>query len=355
MSILADGLAARGHTVTLITLWSAASDFYVLGQGIQRIALGLAHHSANLRQSLLMTCHRLFRLRKEIRSSRPDVIVSFMDTVNMLTLLATRGLSHPVIVSERVHPAHHEIGWLRTLVRRLLYPHADAIVLPARDAAHWMEAFISNRILHVIANPVRLRRTANDAPRTPGRHTRRVIAMGRLAPQKQFDLLLRAFAASSQGDAEWSLVIIGEGPDRQLLQAVATDLGLTERVGWLGLVQHPEEVLRRADIYVLSSRYEGFPNALVEAMASGLSVVSFDCPSGPGEIIRDGIDGILVPAQDLTALTVAIRRLMLDEPERLRLGSRAVEVTARFAVDKVIDEWEALMRDLLHRRARHAG
>lgn len=179
--------------------------------------------------------------------------------------------------------------------------------------------------------------------------------MGRLAPQKQFDLLLRAFAASSQGDAEWSLVIIGEGPERPRLQALATDLGLSDRVEWLGLVQHPEEVLRRADIYVLSSRYEGFPNALVEAMASGLSVVSFDCPSGPGEIIRDGIDGILVPAQDLTALTVAIRRLMLDEPERLRLGSRAVEVTARFAVDKVIDEWEALMRDLLHRRARHAG
>jgi glycosyltransferase involved in cell wall biosynthesis len=171
-----------------------------------------------------------------------------------------------------------------------------------------------------------------------------------LEPQKQFDYLLRAFARCSSRHAEWSLAIIGEGSERKNLEQIAVELGIADRVRWLGVVAQPERVLLEASIFVLSSRYEGFPNALLEAMSSGLAAVSFDCPSGPAEIIRHEIDGLLVPPQDLEGLAAALDRLMADEVLRERLGRRATEVSERFALKSVAGLWEELIRDVVSNR-----
>jgi GalNAc-alpha-(1->4)-GalNAc-alpha-(1->3)-diNAcBac-PP-undecaprenol alpha-1,4-N-acetyl-D-galactosaminyltransferase len=140
---------------------------------------------------------------------------------------------------------------------------------------------------------------------------------------------------------------MGEGPERKTLEALATELGIARKVHWMGVVAEPEKVLNQAGIFVLSSRYEGFPNVILEAMSCGLPVVSFDCPTGPREIIREGIDGILVQAQDLDGLTAAMDRLMSDETERLRLGARATEVTDRFSLARIMAMWEDLLRRLV--------
>jgi GalNAc-alpha-(1->4)-GalNAc-alpha-(1->3)-diNAcBac-PP-undecaprenol alpha-1,4-N-acetyl-D-galactosaminyltransferase len=143
------------------------------------------------------------------------------------------------------------------------------------------------------------------------------------------------------------LSILGDGPERASLEALASRLGISSRTRFLGWVRDPGTVLSRGDLFVLSSRYEGFPNALLEAMSCGLPAVSFDCPSGPREIIRDGVDGILVPPQDVDSLSAAMDRLMSSPAERQVLASRAAEVNERFGLERVAKIWEDVIYDLI--------
>lgn len=174
---------------------------------------------------------------------------------------------------------------------------------------------------------------------------RRVVAVGRLVAQKGFDLLLQAFARLQGRYPDWSLVIVGEGPLRAELEGLVERLGLSGRVFLPGLVQAVPALLKRCDLFVLASRYEGFPNALGEAMAAGLPVIAADCPTGPRELVRHGVDGLLVPPEDPATLAEAMDRLMGDGEERRRLAGRAVEVTARFSEEKVLALWDQVLAE----------
>jgi glycosyltransferase involved in cell wall biosynthesis len=146
------------------------------------------------------------------------------------------------------------------------------------------------------------------------------------------------------------LTILGEGELRTELESLRNSLGLSERVHLPGVVKNPYEVLLQADIFVMSSRFEGFGNVLIEAMACGVPVISTDCPSGPNEIIRDGVDGILVPNQDVDALAAAMDRLMSDEKERKRLSVGGIEAVERFSLEKIMGMWEKLLAQVVEER-----
>lgn len=348
LSLMADYWTAKGWHITLITFDAAENDFFSVPAGVTRIALDLMGDSASAVQALRGNFQRVQRLRQAILRSQPQAVVSFIEKVNILTLCACLGLSVPVIVSERVDPRQHSIGRGWSVLRKLLYPSASAVVVQSESVRSWAQGVFRIRLLRTIPNPVLppAPRSQSNQAIVPPPSQPFIAALGRLAAQKGFDVLLQAAAPVLEKHPEWTLLILGEGPERQNLEQLAVQLGISHRVQLPGHVQEPTQLISQADLFVLSSRFEGFPNALLEAMSCGLPVISTDCPSGPGEIIRDGIDGLLVPPEDKEALTAAMDRLMSDKAERVRLASRASDVLTRFGVDGVMRMWEDLLEEV---------
>ena len=171
------------------------------------------------------------------------------------------------------------------------------------------------------------------------------MGLGRLTPEKGFDLLIEAFAKLSDTWPTARLVIWGEGGERERLERIRASHDLAGRVELPGETRVPEQVLESATVFVLSSRLEGMPMALLEAMARGRAVVACDCDHGPRDIVRDGVDGILVPPEDVGALTAAIGELLGDDARRAELGRRALEVRDRFALAAITAQWERLFHD----------
>jgi GalNAc-alpha-(1->4)-GalNAc-alpha-(1->3)-diNAcBac-PP-undecaprenol alpha-1,4-N-acetyl-D-galactosaminyltransferase len=337
--------AERGWDVTLATFDDgAAPPFFPLAPGVRRVPLALTSRSAGFGRSLIDNLRRVVRLRRFVARERPDRILSFIDENNVLALLAAWGSGIPVVVSERTDPAHHALPRSWRILRRATYPWARAIVLQTRAAGAYFPASWAGRIA-IVPNPVpggaALASLGGDTAGRP----RRILGLGRLGEEKGFDLLIRAFASVAPSSPEWELTILGDGPQRDALTAQIARHGLGGRVTLPGYARDAMEQLSRADLFVLPSRYEGFPNALCEAMAVGLPVVAFDCPSGPAEIVRDGIDGVLVPAEDERALAAALERLIRDPETRRRLGARAAELPERFSVERIAALWQRILID----------
>ncbi|TAN08577.1 MAG: glycosyltransferase family 4 protein [Rhodanobacteraceae bacterium] len=349
MTLLANAWAARGDEITLITLASGDMDTYRLDPAVRRVALDVAGASAHVFAAIGHNAVRIHALRRAIAGCRPDAVISFIAESNVRVLLATIGLGVPVIISERTFlNGHHMRGVWRAL-RRWLYPRAAAVVAQTRRCADDLEAVTGCRV-EVIANPVLpesapAARVCDAGPGEPAArgNARTLLAVGRLSPEKGFDLLIEAFARVADSQHDWKLVILGEGPLRADLERRIAQHDLGRRIALPGFDAHVRAAMRRADLFVLSSRYEGFPNALLEAMAEGAACVSFDCDAGPRELIEHGENGWLVPSGDVPALADAFDALMRDAGLRERIGHRARAVIATYALPAILDQWDALV------------
>ena len=350
--LLARRWAAAGRGVTILTYDDGSRPpFYELDPRIRHVPLGLARDSSGLLDALRRNLRRAGRLRGELRRSRPDVVVSFIDQTNVLTLVAAEGLGVPVVVVEQSDPHTFPIppAWAR--LRTLTYGRARRVVLlSARDAGYFPPRL--RRRVSVIPNPfVPPPPAPPGGPadgRTAGPPT--LIAVGRLHRDKGFDILLRAFALLREEHPGWDLTVLGEGEERGRLEALREELRLGGRVSLPGRVRDPYTFLRKATLFALPSRVEGFPLALCEALACGLPAVCADCAGGVRDIVEDGVNGLLVPKEDAPALARALARLMADESERARLALRAPEVVGRFSPEKTFAAWESLLSEVVNGR-----
>ncbi|AHV91314.1 glycosyltransferase family 4 protein [Bordetella holmesii] len=339
---LANAWAQRGDAVTLLPTYSGGGDcFYPLASDVELVWLAKAVPA----RGALAPLKRLLGLRRLIRERRPDVVVSFLTNVNVGAILATRGLRQPLIVCERTNPVVDTTTgktWRR--LRRWLYPRADVVTVQAEDTVAPFAAQVPGiRHMAVIPNPlpaellqVPLARLEADAQ---GR--RRLMAMGRLVPDKQFGMLIDLFAGLAEAHPDWDLWIWGDGPLRERLEAQVAGLGMQSRIQLPGRTNQPWQALDQSSAFVLSSAVEGFPNVLLEAMAKGLPCAAFDCPSGPREMTRDGADALLV--REPAVMRDALVRLMSDAVLRAELGQRAADsVRERYALPVVLAQWDEL-------------
>jgi GalNAc-alpha-(1->4)-GalNAc-alpha-(1->3)-diNAcBac-PP-undecaprenol alpha-1,4-N-acetyl-D-galactosaminyltransferase len=350
MSIMANYWAARGWTVTLITFVDRdRQPFYQLDPQIQLKQLNVAGNSTNLLESFQASWQRVKALRAAIIASKPDVIISFMNTVNVLVILAGWKLNIPTIVSEHIYPGFTDANKIWQLLMKWTYRYADRVTLLTQNALPFYPASQGYRSV-VMPNPVLT--PEPDIATTPLVPTPTAIAMGRLHPQKGFDLLLAAFAKTRSNYPDWHLTILGEGQMRAELETLRAQLGLVECVHLPGSVKNVDAHLRQADLFVMPSRFEGFPMALCEAMACGMPVLAADCLSGPREIVRDGVDGILVPPEDIDALAAGLERLMGDPALRQQLAQAAPQVLERFGLERVMGMWLDTIKQTIDRRAR---
>ena len=347
---LANYWAAKGWQITLVTLAPQSLDFYELHSAVTRIALNQSGDSGNPLLGVWRNLSRVWALRRLLRQIRPDLALSMMSTANVLLALAAWGLPVCAIGSERIHPPQCPLGRGWDGLRRHLYGRLAAVTALTRESAEWLQAHTRARRTPIIPNtapwplPEQSPRLDPTAVGVPGQQ--RLLAVGRLDPQKGFDLLIAAFATLAGRYPHWELVILGEGSLRSALQAQIDAADLRQQVFLPGRAGNIGQWYASADLYVMSSRFEGFPNTLAEAQAYGLPAVSFDCDTGPRDIIRHDVDGLLVPAGDVAGLTAALDRMMGDAALRRQFSARAIEVRERFSMERIAGLWEALFAEL---------
>jgi GalNAc-alpha-(1->4)-GalNAc-alpha-(1->3)-diNAcBac-PP-undecaprenol alpha-1,4-N-acetyl-D-galactosaminyltransferase len=352
---MASGFADRGHAVSVATFDATAPDFYEVPPRVERIQASTGSRPLVRWFDLFGNIRRLARIRAAIVSTKPDCVISIGDGTNELMLFATVGSRFTRLVWVQIdHTAyyHHNAGWndhRRRHFRRWAYRMADAVVFlspeqSARaqaDNPRWRCADVPDPVIPTI--DTRLDEEAARVIAQLKSRDRWLVGAGRLVEQKGFDLLLPAFASLAERFPAWGLLIFGEGPDRQSLQRQAAALRIADRVLMPGVVKKLHAVLQHCDIFVLSSRFEGQPLVLMEAMLCGLPVVSFDCPSGPASIIRPGVDGLLVRPITAEALSAELSKMMSCPDKRRDMGRAAPEVKSRFGVELICAKWEKLI------------
>lgn len=342
---LADVWFRSGRAVTVVTLAGDDSDFYGLPVGVRRVSLGLSAESKGALAAIKSNLRRVLALRRVLRITRPHIALSMMDQSNVLLAIAAIGLRNVrTIGSERIHPPTLLPGRAWQILRSWTYGLLDAVVAQTSESADWIRSHTSAREVVVIPNPVVLPLSFRPPllePPTSG-DRRLLLAVGRLCDQKGFDILIRIFAALAPFFPQWQLVILGEGPARPVLEGVVRAHNMATRILLPGRAGNVAQWYEAADIYVMSSRFEGFPNTLLEALAHGVPSVSFDCDTGPRDLIRNGRDGLLVPPSNEDAMRDALRTLMEDEAMRTRFSTEATSVRERYSISSVVGLWDSL-------------
>jgi len=348
-SILCNHWVGSGHAVKLITFNdSNISSHYKLDSRIEILALNLLSLDHSLPMLVKENTSRIMRLREIFSREKPDVIISFMTTANILTILANIKLGFPLVISERVHPGYHDMGRLRSFLRARFYRYADRIVVQTADIADWMKINLGLKS-DVMPNPIELDYFDNmpeqkKCPQDGAEHI--MVSIGRLDRQKGHDITISAFARISAKYPNWKLQIYGEGPEREKLNRLIAASSLQDKVELKGVVDDVRVVLANSDLFVLSSRYEGFPNALIEALACSCCVIASNCHGASHNILQGGLYGKLVEPENIEELASTMEELISSHDQRHYYSTQARHAVTGFSAGNISQQWLDLILSL---------
>ena len=356
---LANSWVERGHHVTILTFTqNFRKPAYAIDSRVQQRDLGWPRRprreeltpatvgpiisgltQARLLQELVQHITFFSLLRHKILTQAPDVVVAHIDITNIRVLAAMHETNVPVIVCEHSDSTRVSIGsWIG--VRAALYRWASAVVTPHPESAVWLSKYDLNvvRIANPLVAPMPMRVERNG-------DRRRLVTLMRLSHEKRPEMLVRAFASIAAEFPDWDFDIYGNGSLHAWIKNLIEKLA-PGRINLRGFTNDPYAVLRNADLYVSASWIEGFGNSIWEALACGVPVVAMEAGSTVRSLVRDGVDGLIVNQDSVSALAKALSALMGDESRRQTFATRAPEVVTRFPLDASLTAWDQLLEDV---------
>ena len=343
VSNLANRFAKEGYEVVIATEWYGTDEF-ALDQKVRRVHVGLTKEDEN-RSRISKMLRRIWYLRRFMKKEKPDVIVAFTRGVLYRALAAGIGTGIPVVISVRTDPVGHYDKKADKLRIPLLFPHAAGCVFQTEGAKAFFAPYLQENS-RIILNPLNPKYVGVPEPAV---RTKDVVQSGRLVDFKNQPMLIRAFLKVHEKHPDYTLKIYG--PDskdgtKEILESIIHENHAEDFVKLMGGSNTLEKDLADAALYAFSSDWEGLPNALMEAMALGLPVISTDCPcGGPKTLIEDGVNGLLVPIMDEKAMTDGILRLIEDRELAERLGREARKISERANEDAVFEQWQTYLQE----------
>ncbi|WP_452226934.1 glycosyltransferase family 4 protein [Lacinutrix cladophorae] len=329
--------------IVIVVLYKC-KPFYPLNTNIKVVFCKETYNSApTFFQSITNHFHLINTCKKIISKENSDILIGFTTIANIYSVLVAKRLRIPSIISERIHPKFGSISnfWVKT--RKLIYPKTDTLIIQTEDIKSYFTSFIKESKIKIINNPLAEELVAKRD--LEAKKTNQIICIGRLENQKNQELLIRAFGAIERKD--WRLLLIGEGSKKEDYKNLVNTLKLNDSIDFIGNIKDVSYYYNNAKIFVLPSNYEGFPNALIEAMFFGLPCIATNCPSGPSEIINDGENGFLIPINDQLYLEKKLSLLINNTDLQTQFKQKAIKSTTIFKADFIANQWKTLIYKIL--------
>ena len=348
LSTIANEMAARGHQITLISLKPDASA-YPLNSKIEFICSDCKITNSNYLIKIIQMCASaikgLNKYRSIVKEKQPDVVLAFLTNSNFLALICKKlYFRHiPLVVSERADPCARKSKLIKFMIT-WLYPQADCIVCQGSKVAAYFKSVNEKSKINIIPNPIDADCICQN---TPVKRNKKIVAIGRLCKQKNYDLLIESFYEFHRIYDEYEVEIYGQGPEEKRLREKVKILGLEDKVHFMGVMDRVMRQANNASLYIMTSDFEGFPNALLEAMASGLPVICTDFPTGTAcDVIINGVNGYIVPMNDRKRLTEAMIKILNNSDDLEKMGQNARQIYHRYNTKTIVNQWENLFFEL---------
>ncbi|MCM4172553.1 glycosyltransferase family 4 protein [Arenibacter sp. TNZ] len=339
VSTLANALI-KNYEVYIITFIKIV-PFYKLHKDVQLVhCVDKITPSRNIFNALKSNYILLKKINAIVKKEKIQLLIGFLTSANVLSVLAAKSNSIPCIISERNNPNKNKVNKFWKILKNFSYHKANFLVVQTKEIKEYYVSSVTEEKLIILPNPISDELSLKRDKKALKENI--ILNVGRLTRQKAQDVLIKSF--SRIDDKNWKLLIIGEGPKKKDYEQLVEKLDLKDRVLIKSKTKNIDKYYNSCSIFAFSSIFEGFPNALIEAMHFGIPCISTDCPTGPSELIEDGINGFLIPMNNEEVLTEKINQLISKEDLRLSFGKNGQKTVDQFRVDYVVKQWNRIIQ-----------